>query len=361
MHTNKTRRFWARYTIPMLMWALIAVCIVCVDNALYPLFLGFGLAYILNPILLFLTRLKVPRWLAVWIIYLGTMSLLVLVSVSVLPGIALEFLHFIENAPRYLIRFYYQLMNFLSKNGWGSIVWKYNLLPMLQHMGKDYMDGLVGSFTSSVGVFASRITSTALSLANISLFPIFFYYGLARLHVLPRKLSRIIPPQFQPAFSYFLSVSDRVMGGYIRGQLLVCLSLGTLYSLGLWAVGTPYGMLIGYLAGFFNLVPYLGFAAGVVMGVFTVITSGGTIVTILSVIAVFIVAQMIESFILTPKIVGHTVGLDPVLTLLALIIGGNLFGFVGLIIAVPIAGIINRIYQDYLCGKLNIKPMDAEQ
>ena len=94
------------------------------------------------------------------------------------------------------------------------------------------------------------------------------------------------------------------------------------------------------------------------MGVFAVITSGGAAVNILSVIAVFVVAQMIESFILTPKIVGHTVGLDPLLTLIALIIGGNMLGLVGLLIAVPVAGIVNRIYQDYLSEKLTFKPME---
>jgi predicted PurR-regulated permease PerM len=358
MPDSRIAPFIARYAVPILMWGILIGAIVAIDNALYPLLSGFGLAYLLSPILRLLIRCKIPRWLAVWIIYISTISILVLVSIYVLPTIALELFHFAENGPRYLVRFYYQLMNFLTKNGMGSIVWKYNLLPVIQHMGKDYMDGLVGSLTSSVGVFASRITSTALSLANISLFPIFFYYGLVKIHLLPKKLSRIIPPQYQNAFSYFLSVSDRVMGGYIRGQLMVCMSLGTLYSAGLLAVGIPYALLIGYAAGFFNLVPYLGFAAGITMGIFTVITSGGTAANILSVISVFIVAQMIESFILTPKIVGHTVGLDPLLTLLALIIGGNLLGFVGLLLAVPVAGIMNRIYQDYLAEKLSFKPME---
>jgi predicted PurR-regulated permease PerM len=358
MPNSRTIPFIARYSVPIVMWGIIIGSMVAIDNALYPLLTGFGLAYLLSPITRLLLRCKLPRWLAVWIVYISTISILILVSVSLLPNIAMELFHFAEHGPRYLIRFYYQLMNFLTKNGMGSIVWKYNLLPVLQHMGKDYMAGLVGSLTSSVGVFASRITSTVLSLANISLFPIFFYYGLAKIHLLPKKLSRIIPPQYQNSFAYFLSVSDRVMGGYIRGQLMVCVSLGTLYSAGLWSVGIPYPILIGYAAGFFNLVPYLGFAAGVTMGVFTVITSGGTAVNILSVIAVFVVAQMIESLILTPKIVGHTVGLDPLLTLIALIIGGNMLGLVGLLIAVPVAGIVNRIYQDYLSERLTFKPME---
>lgn len=360
MPNSRIAPFVARYGVPIVMWSIAIGALIAIDNALYPLLSGFGLAYVLSPVIRLLARCKIPRWLAVWMVYIATMSLLVLASISFLPNIVLELFHFAENAPRYLIRFYYQLMNFLTKNGLGSIVWRYNLLPVLQHMGKEYMDGLVGSVTSSVGVFASRITSTALSLANISLFPIFFYYGLARIHLLPKKLGRIIPPQYHDGFSYFLSISDRVMGGYIRGQLMICVSLGTLYSIGLWSIGTPYSMLIGYVAGFFNLVPYLGFAAGVTMGIFTVITSGGTAVNILSVVAVFIVAQMIESFILTPKIVGHTVGLDPLLTLLALIIGGNILGFVGLLIAVPTAGIVNRIYQDYLMGKLRFKPMETD-
>ncbi|NDC82512.1 AI-2E family transporter [bacterium] len=346
------------FAIPVAIWALIAWIVISIDDAVFPLASGFSAAYLLNPLVRFLTKFNIPRWLAVWIVFLLMMTLLFVVSIFVLPGIVMELFHFFENAPRYLTRSYYQLMNYLSRNGLGSIVWRYNLLPLLQQLGAQYVNSIIGSVTSSAQSLSGKISATASSLINISLFPIFLYYGLARLHLIPGQVKRILPPKLHDSFKYFLRISDAILSGYIRGQLIVCVSLGTLYAVGLWIWGVPYGLIIGYISGFLNLVPYLGFAGGILIGVLTVLISGGNVLNVLAVIGVFIVAQMIESFILTPKIVGGTVGLDPLLTLIALIVGGNVWGGFGLLIAVPVTGIINRIYKDYLLGRLTIKPME---
>ena len=290
-------------------------------------------------------------------VYTTTLAILGLALVLIAPRIAMEILHFSKNGPVYLYRSYHQTKQILDHNGIRILATEREVFPILHQMADSYAKDIFGAFTTSLDVAGRNLMNTALSLANFALFPIFFYYGLARLHLIHREICNIVPPQFHRSLDYFIKIADKTMGGYIRGQLIVCVTLGSLYATGLWMVGLPYGLVVGYLAGFFNLIPYLGFASGTTMGIFITFISGGDVTLAIAVAGVFIACQLIESLLITPKIVGKSVGLDPLITLLALIIGGNLFGFAGLLFSIPTAGIINRIYKDYLHGHLRFPPI----
>ena len=150
--------------------------------------------------------------------------------------------------------------------------------------------------------------------------------------LLPRKSKKTIREQFRQI--------DRALSGFIRGQFSVCVILGTYYSIGLKLVGLELGILVGFLAGLISFIPYVGSISGFVVSVVLALAQFNDYTKVLEVIAVFVIGQFVEGNFLTPKLVGDNVGLHPVWVMFALLAGGVLLGFLGLMIAVPVAAII---------------------
>ena len=139
--------------------------------------------------------------------------------------------------------------------------------------------------------------------------------------------------------------SNEVLGGFIRGQLLVMLILGILYAVGLWWVGLDLGILIGLLAGLLTFVPYLGPAAIVIVGGLAALVQYGDWQQLAGVAMVFSIGQIIESFVLTPMLVGDRIGLHPMAVIFAVMAGGTLFGFLGMLLALPVAAVVNVLLR----------------
>lgn len=135
--------------------------------------------------------------------------------------------------------------------------------------------------------------------------------------------------------------SSDMLGGFLRGQLMVMLILGAMYGIGLWLVGLELGLLVGIIAGLFTFIPYLGPASGILLGVIAALVQYGDWKYVAGVLAVFGVGQVIESYWLTPKLVGDRIGLHPVAVIFAVLAGGQLFGFLGMLLALPMAAIAN--------------------
>ena len=136
-----------------------------------------------------------------------------------------------------------------------------------------------------------------------------------------------------------------MLGAFLRGQFLVMLILGVMYGIGLWAVGLDLGLLIGIIAGLLTFVPYLGPTSGVVLGVIAALVQYGDWKHVLGVLAVFGIGQVIESYLLTPKLVGDRIGLHPVAVIFAVLAGGQLFGFLGMLLALPVAAVANVLLR----------------
>lgn len=137
-----------------------------------------------------------------------------------------------------------------------------------------------------------------------------------------------------------------MLGAFLRGQFLVMLALGAIYAIGLSVVGLKVGLLVGIIAGLISFVPYLGTATGIVLGVIAaLVQSGGDWSLVALVMGVFVVGQMLEGYVLTPRIVGDRIGLHPVAVIFAIMAGGQLFGFLGMLLALPIAAIANVLLR----------------
>ena len=177
-----------------------------------------------------------------------------------------------------------------------------------------------------------------LSLLLIS--PVVAFYMLRDWHNFTDKIYGLIPHKQKKTVVDGINAVDRIISGYLRGQFMVCIILGSYYSFGLWLINLRLGILVGFLAGLISFIPYVGSISGFLLAMILVITQYGTMPKIAAVITVFAIGQFIEGNILTPKLVGENIGLHPVWVMFALLAGGVLLGLLGMIIAVPVAACI---------------------
>ncbi len=191
------------------------------------------------------------------------------------------------------------------------------------------------------GLHAALVSGSGVlsGLLNILLIPILGFYLLRDW---PRLLSRIqemIPPRHLPLAVRLARDSDQMLMAFLRGQILVMLALGTTYATGLALVGLKTALLVGLLSGLLSFVPYMGFAGGILVASLAMYIQKGTFIPVLEVWTVYAAGQAMESFLFTPLLVGDRIGLHPVLVIFAVLSGGQLFGFAGLLLALPVTAV----------------------
>lgn len=193
-------------------------------------------------------------------------------------------------------------------------------------------------------------------MANLILIPVVAFYFMRDGRDMLRRIRELLPRPIEPVVVRLTRESDEVLGGFIRGQLSVMIALGVIYATGLSLVGVDLGILIGLVAGLVSFVPYLGAFVGVGAAVIATLVQHGDWMHLLLVLAVFGVGQTLESFLLTPWLVGDRIGLHPVAVIFALMAGGQLFGFLGLLLALPVAAVVmvllRYVHQSYTHSRL---------
>jgi predicted PurR-regulated permease PerM len=182
-------------------------------------------------------------------------------------------------------------------------------------------------------------------VANVVLLPVLTFFFLRDWDLFVDRFAALVPRDKAPTVSRLARESGEVLGGFLRGQLLVMLILGVLYAIGLRVLGLDLGILVGVIAGLLTFVPYLGPATIVVLGGIAAVVQFGDWQHLLGILAVWGVGQVIESYWLTPKLVGDRIGLHPVVVIFAVFAGGTLFGFLGMLLALPIAAIGNVLLR----------------
>ena len=149
---------------------------------------------------------------------------------------------------------------------------------------------------------------------------------------------------------YYLDTIEQIFKSYFRGQGLVALILAVLYSVALMIIGLKFGLIIGVITGLLSVIPYLGFTVGLIAALITAALQFHSVWHVLAVILAFGVIQLLESFVISPKIIGKAIGIHPFVAIVLLLIGGAAFGPLGLIIAIPTAGVLYKIYRDRFSG-----------
>ncbi len=163
-----------------------------------------------------------------------------------------------------------------------------------------------------------------------------------------RTLLNLVPQNYQESCRYYLRRFNTVLSAFIRGQLIDCLVLAVIYSFGLWISGVKFGFLIGLLAGFLTIIPYVGAWVGAIGAILLSLVYQAEFAQYLGIAITFAIAQSVEGFIIQPLVIGNKVGLAPLTTILLVIAGGNIGGFVGLLIAIPLGGMAQIVILDLL-------------
>jgi predicted PurR-regulated permease PerM len=202
-----------------------------------------------------------------------------------------------------------------------------------------------GVATTLLG-YLSRSGFAILGLvANIALLPVLTFFFLRDWDLLVARVGSLIPRDHLETATRLARESSDVLGAFLRGQFLVMVILGVMYGLGLWSVGLDLGILIGIIAGLLTFVPYLGPASGIILGCTAALVQYGDWQHIAGVLIVFGIGQAIESYWLTPKLVGDRIGLHPAAVIFAVLAGGQLFGFLGMLLALPVAAVANVLLR----------------
>jgi predicted PurR-regulated permease PerM len=198
-----------------------------------------------------------------------------------------------------------------------------------------------GGIAANVLGGISRSGLTVLGwIGNLVLIPLLTFYFLRDWQPMLGRVRELLPRPVEPTVLRLARESDEVLGAFLRGQLSVMISLGAIYGTGLWLVGIELGILIGFVAGLISFVPYLGAAIGVSAALIAAMVQHGDVLHIVLVLAVFAAGQTLESFVLTPWLVGDRIGLHPVAVIFAIMAGGQLFGFLGVLLALPVAAVV---------------------
>lgn len=197
---------------------------------------------------------------------------------------------------------------------------------------------------------------------NFLLIPVVTFYLLRDWDIITQRVSELIPRPYYRTVNAITKDANSVLSSFLRGQLSVMLALGTIYTIGLWIVGVELSLLIGMGAGMISFVPYLGTIVGLIAGVIAALVQFADINHIIYVLIVFGIGQILEGFVLTPWLVGDRIGLHPVAVIFAVLAGGQLFGFVGVLLGLPLAAVVMVLlrhgHERYLSSKLYGKEND---
>ncbi|MEO0435378.1 MAG: AI-2E family transporter [Pseudomonadota bacterium] len=211
----------------------------------------------------------------------------------------------------------------------------------------DWSEEIVENWQSLGKVTAqtvSRITGSGLgfilSLANVALVPVVAFYLMRDWDDIAERVLHLLPKDWQPTTAQLAREADEVVGAFLRGQFIVMCALGVLYASGLWFAGIQLALILGLIAGLASIVPYLGFIVGISASLVAAWLQYQDLVPLVYVGLVFGVGQLVESLLLTPILVGDRIGLHPVAVIFALMAGGQLAGFVGVVVALPVAAVI---------------------
>ncbi len=348
MATTNTRTNWLIAT------ALVGGLLYLLAPVLTPFIAAALLAYIGDPLADRLQRLKLPRTIAVVAVFLLTFLMVFLLIMLVLPLIQMQVGALLDALPDII----HQLEDIWLPR-LGSLVGGIDggddigMAAFLSRYGE-----MAGSWGSKVLLGLSK-SGGLLFAAVLSLFliPILTFYLLRDWDHMVAHFGALVPSRSRDTVTRLARETDEILGSFLRGQILVMIALAIIYSVGLTIVGLKYAIAIGVVAGLVSFVPYLGFIFGILLAALTVIGAPNIWWMLGGIVVTFSVAQFIEGSFLTPKLVGDRIGLHPVIIIFAIAAGGQLFGFFGILLALPAAAALSVLvrfaYHNYLAEKPN--------
>ncbi|WP_282609654.1 AI-2E family transporter [Pelagibius sp. Alg239-R121] len=331
MTAERQVRFWFFGLLTFL------VLVFFLSSVLLPFVAGMAIAYLLDPVCDRLEAMGASRTLATSIVTLVFIIIVLLVIVLLVPLIVGQAARLLENLPGYFEFLRTKLSSLLT------------VIEMRvdDQMLEKFRSAVLGSADNVitwlskaiVGVLSGGVAVVnVLSLLVIT--PVVTFYLLRDWDRIVEHLNGWLPRDHAPVIRDLTLQVDKTLSGFLRGQGMVCLTLGVFYALGLSIAGLDFGLIVGMIAGILSIVPYVGSIVGLALSVGLALVQFDSFTGVAIVAAVFFAGQILEGYVLTPNLVGDKVGLHPVWLIFGLLAGGTLFGFVGVMLAVPVAAVI---------------------
>lgn len=335
-------------------WLLLALLVLLgwllykLAPVITPFAVAATIAYLTDPLVDRLERITIRQWtlgrtLAVSLVFLLLTLLLAVALLVIIPTLVRQAQGLVEQVPMMIDWLTGKAMPWvLAQVGMENLAIN---RPELVELAKDYWQQAAGAAVN-VAQTLGRGGAVALTvITNLVLIPVVAWYLMRDWDKLIAACQRLLPRSAVGTVSGLAGEIDEVLSAFLRGQFLVMLALGSIYSIGLWAIGLQAAFLIGMLAGLLSIVPYLGSVIGLALAIGMALFQFGDLLHFVLVLVVFGVGQTLEGTVLTPNLVGDKIGLHPVAVIFAVLAGGQLFGFLGILLALPVAAALNVVVR----------------
>jgi predicted PurR-regulated permease PerM len=333
------------YYLPIIAVLILLFLLYLVRRVVTPFFISFALAYLLDPLVDRLESLKIPRTAGVLLLMFFFSGVLLLGGIILIPLFQLQAHELTVKLPDYIKTLQTWIHPLLAEvSGFDSAKIQEMLNVGLKRFGELPLH-IVSDASSFLWSSLSNLFNILLMAFNLVVIPVVTFYLLRDFDVINRKINDLIPRRFQGKAAEIILEIDGVLSRFVRGQMLVAFFMAVLYSIGLFLCGTPLGLFIGAFAGFANMVPYLGLVFGLLPAAALTFLHYQQVMPIFWVAGVFGAAHALESVFITPRVMGGQIGLHPVVIMLAVLIGAEFFGLLGIILAVPLTAVLNVLLR----------------
>ncbi len=354
---------WARGVGYFVAGVAVVWFFVLIWKLLFPFVAAFIIAYLLSPIVSALDDRGVPRGLSAIVLILVALLAVAAALLIIVPPMIAQITRLVATLS-YLPG---QLETFLGKtNDWLASLEEYEISPyakpLLDNLTTRAQDLFAALFERALD-FVTSLSKLATHIVNIIITPIFTFYLLRDMPKIKRWVRERVPKRYLDDALETYGEIDRVLAGFIRGQFIVSTLEATFIAAGLTIIGVDYALLLGIFAGFANMVPYVGTYIGGLPALVVILLGPHVGKRLLLALALYVVVNVVDGYILAPRIVGRRVGLHPVVTMIAMLVGAKFFGVVGFLAAVPVTATLKifaqRLERRYLEGPFYKRPPEA--
>ena len=306
-----------------------------------PFFIAFALAYLLDPLVDKMVSGGVSRTISVLFLMVAFFMIAVLACIFLVPILSIQTEILVQNIPVYIEILQGWLGPLLDMvRGLDPVKVEEILNEGLSRFGELPMKAIQFSGKLLWGSI-SNLLNIILMIANLVIIPVVMFYLLRDFDSINGRLLALVPPRFQMKTQEVVLEIDQVLSSFVRGQLMVVGLIGVMYAIGLFLCDTPMSLSLGLMAGLVNLVPYLGLVLGFAPAALLTFMHTQDWMSVVGVAGVFAFVQAMEGMVITPRVVGENIGLHPVAVIFAVLLGGELFGLVGMILGLPIVAVLN--------------------
>ena len=336
---------WQRLALLVTILVLLWLCFRLFSSILLPFVIAAGLAYFLDPLVVRMERFRINRGFGASLVILAFGGAFALFALLLYPVITAQAAAFIKNMPSYIATIQKEM-------AWVIQEVQHRLPHSLQGKLQDFATNQLGGLGSYVGHAAGNIIGGGYAVVNIAvllvIIPIITFYFLRDWQSIIHHVDRLLPRPYEGLVREQAVEVDKILSAWIRGQAICCLALAAIYAIGLTIIGLDLGLIVGMTAGLISFIPYIGTILGALTAILLALSQSQGWHGVINVIIVFSVGQCLNDYLIQPRLLGDRLGLSAVWVIFALFAGGAAFGFLGIMLAVPVTATLGVILRFWL-------------